>query len=40
MLHALQTRIQTIKTWFANSMAVWAPLQELKHLGEILWQLK
>lgn len=40
MLHALQTRIQTIKTWLANIKAECAPLQELKYLGEILWQLK
>lgn len=40
MLHALQTHIQTIKTWLANTKAEWSPLQELKYLGEILWQLK
>jgi len=40
MLHALQTHIQTIKTWVTNIKAEWSPLQELKHLGELLWQLK
>lgn len=40
MLHALQTHIQTIKTWLANIKAEWSPVQELKYLGEILWQLK
>jgi hypothetical protein len=37
---ALQTEIQNVKTWLAELMADFKPLQELKYLGEILWQLK
>ncbi|MDX1914844.1 MAG: hypothetical protein SFU55_04600 [Methylophilus sp.] len=40
MKHALQTQIQNVKTWLANIKAHFKPLQELKYLGDILWQLK
>jgi hypothetical protein len=37
---ATQNRIEMIKNWLADKLAECAPLQELRYLGEKLWQLK
>jgi len=37
---ALQTQVTHVKTWLAHIKAKWSLVQELRYLGEKLWQLK
>jgi hypothetical protein len=40
MKQALHTKVTNMKTWLTTAKAEFKPMQELKYLGEILWQLK